>query len=244
MAKTRKCKAPPRRRKQHGGVNIDPPVEDNSHIIDITIPLVVEIVNNNDEDHNEIEQAQILWPNINSIKTYIKTPPFNPLDMMESILQSALTFEGERMFTDILNSKWNNDFSIKLRVRTIEEDYEKIVDYFCIDDLLNIEYLDADDNGWVTHLPETDIDYALVRMGEKNDFRIREVFDDNVEDFNNNNQNPNNPPNNQIPPQPPLWDPLPPALAAPAAGGARHRTSKSKRKSRRVTRKKHRGGRR
>jgi hypothetical protein len=240
MAKTRKCRAPPRRRKQHGGVNIDPPVEDNSHIVDITIPLVVEIVNDNDEDRNEIEQAQILWPNINSIKTYIKTPPLNPYDMMESILQSALTFEGERMFSEILNSKWTNDFSIKVRVRTIEEEYEKIVDYFIIDDLLNIEYLDADDNGWVTHLPGTDIEYARVRMGEKNDFRIREVFDDNVEDFNNNN--PNNPPNNQVPPQPPLWDPLPPALAAPAAGGACRRTNK--RKSRRVTRKKRRTSRR
>jgi hypothetical protein len=248
MVKTRKARAPARRRIQHGGVNNDSP------LVEINIflkPVKVFFDDNLMDEFNDIERDQIAQledelPNGISLKLDLKNNPnILPINMVRDMFARAQV-NGVPLFSQIISAEWydniapidNNDvdgdmydFGISVRVRT-DLNNQEIQNYFQGYNLA-IEHAAFEDNGWVLHItPNSDIVFARFYLLDDNDIDddlgrvqiLRGHFLDPVQIPQNIPQQPNIPvENNQN-------------------GGARHR--KSKRKSRRVTRKKRSYGRR
>ena len=216
MAKTRKSKAHPRRRKQRGGA-----VGDGAVLLKITIPLDVNIKEVNPD-------GLATYPNKNTIINYVRET-FVPMDMMEGFFDGE--FDGNNDAYELISAEWEpvnrnepEEFGIIIRVLTTRED-DEIVQFFDTYNLEDGQYESLDDNGWIIHTdPDSDIVYAEV------DFRNNVIIIEEEEE------------NQELLPPEPLQ--LPKTGGTRRRKSKSNRKSKSKSKSHRVTRKKRRGGRR
>jgi hypothetical protein len=226
MAKTRKSRAPARRRKQRGGydttdlflLEITLKMNENvqEDIVETLTPeqqaavdALLDRFNVNYENHN---------PNETTLQAHIRTFPADTMvqDIFSNDSVSGL-FDGA--VCRFVEAYWlPNEFSICSRVHTnIMED--ELLSYLHDYDLEEGEYTAINDNGWVIHVPHTDLDYVTVDF-DRDDILIEEVRP--VGNGDGDEQ---------------LDGPI--ALQNNQQGGKR-----GKRKSRRITRKKRRGGRR
>jgi hypothetical protein len=224
MVKTRKSRTSLRRRKQYGGA---------SRILKIRIPLKFEFsdedvlesrlteppLNTNINVEGDLDDAKTLYsyPNVNAAIAKIKELHLAK-DMIETVFTDAKDESGNPMFGDIIDAKWNDDYSITVRVPS-ELPISTVQVY--LDDY-DYRSLPSTYKGWVIeYMPRRFLGETLAG------FDIVNAANDATQILVEEESNVG-------------------AEAAGGGGGLAggRRKSKSKRKSRRVTRKKRRGGRR